>query len=473
MTELVAAGRSRVRHAARLIPLLGGPRSVEAETFVSHLIQERVLPGLLASMSEGHRKAPRATSIEKMRRATGALLADLFDLWAEGEHGKAVPAGLHGASRGDFSVERLGFGYDIFVAVRDALAGAGLLQVTAGAPRWAPVFDRFTVRGGDATTYRLTQEAVDLASSFQVPASAWGTHWRRTSDRNLTAPTDVPRLVLRTKPGRVAGKKQDPVDLQVDPSDIRARSILSGIESLNGFLRDQSIGGLAFPGLRRIFSNGDQTDFEWNKGGRYYSLPGGHRYEAWGAEKRGESIKLNGEPVVEVDLRASHLTLLHALLREPFSSDADPYDIEDWPRAVVKAWVSQAIGASNPVPRQWSKTSEAEYEAERPGQFLGEAFPIRQVGADVKTRHPVLVDLRVCGFGALDLQYHEAEILRLAMEDLMLTQGIPVLPIHDALISPCSKVLETQRALVRAFSTQVERVTGRPSLVHPKVTLKS
>ena len=80
----------------------------------------------------------------------------------------------------------------------------------------------------------------------------------------------------------------------------------------------------AFPGLRRIFNNGEVPDYAWDKGGRYYSLPGGHYYETWSADKRRSAIKINGEAVEEADLRASHLTLLHALMGWRFDAHVEP-----------------------------------------------------------------------------------------------------------------------------------------------------
>lgn len=460
------------RERAFPLILLGAPRSPQAIAFVNLLLEHHILPARSAARAEGVSRAERPSSVAKLTRATGALMADLFDLQSHGSDGRQVPAGLHGASRGSFNQERLGFAYDIFISVRDALRSAGLLLVSTGKPHWHPAFDKFVVRGGDATTYRLTDTAISLAASFGISSDDFGAHWRRTGDQPITISVDVPRLVLRKNRDRVAGEKMDVEDWPFSGDEPKVRSILAGINQLNDFLAKQTVDGFAFLGLRRIFNNGNQADFDWNKGGRYYSLPGGHLYEAWNADKRRATIRLNGEAVEEVDLRASHLTLLHALQQRPFDPHDDPYAIPGWPRAVVKAWVSQAIGASNPRPLQWSKAAQADYQAERPGRFLSDEFPIREVGASVTRRHPLLVDLKTCGLGTLDLQYHEAEILRLAMEDLMLNRGIAVLPMHDAIIAPRSKLGEARDALLQAFSAQIEGVTGHPSLVAPKVTTK-
>jgi hypothetical protein len=408
-----------------------------------------------------------------MRKIVGALLADLFDLHAEALPERQPRAGMHGVSPKDFNAKTLGFARSIFLDVTERMAANGLIKITKGAPRWHPAFEAFVVKGGNLTTYRLTPKLLTLAEERGVHHRDWPTHWRLRGDQSAPTCSREALLVLRsTKERGVTGKKQDARNLLFDDKEPMVRDIVRGIETLNGFLAKQNIGNIAFPGLRRIFNDGDQPHYGWNKGGRYYSLPGGHSYESRASEWRRSVITINSETVEEVDLRASHLTLLHALLQTPFDPQKDPYDLPDLPRAAVKAWVSQAIGASNPRPRQWSQGAQAEYEAERPGQWLPDQFDIREVTAAVQARHPLLIELKVCGLGPLDLMFHEAEILRLAMEDLMLAQGIPVLPMHDAIMAPRSALQKAKGALERAFATHIRDVTGHPSLVVPKVTFK-
>jgi hypothetical protein len=70
----------------------------------------------------------------------------------------------------------------------------------------------------------------------------------------------------------------------------------------------------------------------------------GDSYQQMPAEDRSK-IKLNGEPVVELDIRASHLTILHAKLRRPFDpAGDDPYRHPKIPRYVLKAWVTMTLG---------------------------------------------------------------------------------------------------------------------------------
>lgn len=472
MTADTTKAKPRQRVAARPIVLLGGPKSPEATALVEHLLHDHVLPAHPASLPADLQKTLKPSSVSKRRKVIGALLADLLQLLANPKPGRECAAGMHGSSGSDFTAAELGFAHGVFMDVMGRMATSGLLKVTKGAPRWHPAFDTFVVKGGDLTTYRLTPMAVALVEQRGIKLADWATHWQLKSDQVLRTLKPKAILELRSKAQRINGKKRDAEPMRIDHGLPEVRKIVRDVAALNGFLVEQDVGGIAFPGLRRVFNDGDQPGFRWNKGGRYYSLAGGHSYESMGSDMRRALITLKGEAVDEVDLRASHLTLLHALMQRPFDQGDDAYTIPDLPRPVVKAWVSQAIGSSRPRPVRWSQRVQKDYEEERPGRWLSDEYVITDVGREVKARHPLLTDLDVCGYGPLDLMYHEAEILRLAMEDLMLTQGIPVLPMHDAIIAPRSALRKAEDALKRAFAVHVEGVTGNPSMVLPKVTWK-
>ncbi|ANK12764.1 hypothetical protein A9D12_07205 [Erythrobacter neustonensis] len=370
-------------------------------------------------------------------------------------------------SRSHFRAGSLGFGYDMFIEVTRALEVKGLLVRRVGYPKWgAPKGER----QGAATCFLMTDALWRLAGALGVTSGDWEDHWTLKPHQVLGG--DQKRVELRKRRKLIRGVKQPSEALSVDLSDPRASELDAQIERINQYLLGQDIDGLAFHGLRRIFNDGDQPDFAWNKGGRFYSTLGGQAYERWNADLRQRLISIKGKRVTEVDLKASHLTLLHALADEPFDPSEDPYEVEDLPRIVVKLWVAQAIGASNPGARKWSKTSQAHFAEERPGQRLEDQFSIREVAAHVKAKHPLLVDVGVLGHSTLDLQFHEAEILRLAMERLMFTHDIPVLPIHDALIVPQTRTQEAARCLKEAFRDYVEGVTGRSCPLVPNVTLK-
>jgi hypothetical protein len=464
MTSAPNAPKAPFAHIeAYPIALLGSPVSAEAGALVDQLMHQAVL-----KVADGQQ---RPTSIEKARRALGALMADLFDLQRGHADDPRPRLAAHGMSPKDIPAKTLGFGHAIFTEVLTALQHAGLLSVTIGQPRWRKAFGKVHNFNGQTTTFQATPALIDLATSHGVEVADWPAHWRSTDGRPAATKPTEPRLELRGEKVRFRGKKQDAQVVAIDFTKPRVSELLEGINKLNGYLSEQQIGGIAFPGLRRIFNDGDAPDYAWNKGGRYYSLAGGHRYETMGAHRRLERITLNGDKVGEADIRASHLTLLHALMDAHLDLSRDPYSVDGLDRDLVKWWCTQAIGSSNPKSRQWTSDAKETYAARHNGRQLQKDHPIAQVGEAVRARHPVLGELKTCGISTLDLQYHEAEILRLAMEELI-EAAVPVLPIHDGLIVSLKHLTLAECALVRAFREHVGGVIGHPPMVIPQVISK-
>jgi hypothetical protein len=338
------------------IALLGSPVSADAVTLVDYLMDHVVLVG-----PGGDR---RPTSVQRTRRALGALLADLFDLQRGHADDPRPRLAAHGMSPKDFPAKKLGFGRDIFAGLMSSLKAVGLLSVAIGQPRLRKAFGKVHNFNGQVTTFQVTPDLIDLATSIGVEVADWKDHWRSTDGKPVAPRPNAPRVELRGRKVRVKGKKQDAPILPVDVQDPRVRELLAGVHKVNGFMAQQEIGGIAFPGLRRIFNDGDQPDFAWNKGGRFYSLAGGHRYETMSADRRLERITFNGERVGEADIRASHLTLLHALLDRPFDPTDDPYEVDGIDnRTIIKWWCTQALGSSNPKPRQWASDKKDVYAA--------------------------------------------------------------------------------------------------------------
>lgn len=449
--------------SACLVSLTGSARSSAAAMLVQKLLDEAILP----HRNESARKknvgdATRA----KLQKATAALLADLTNLARPGRQSEVPLAGAHGMSRSHFSSAELGFGYDIFVQVVGGLEAEGLLARRVGYPRWGAPRGQ---KDGMATCFLMTELLLERAAAAGVLLDDWATHWTL---KPFIVSGNSKRLELRAQRKAAKGAKLPSVGLPVDLSEPRAAELDAQIARINRFLLAQNIDGLSFRGLRRIFNDGDQPDFSWNKGGRFYTISGGQAYERWSSDVRQRLITIDGERVAEVDLRASHLTLLHGLAGQPMETTQDPYTISGLPRTVVKLWIAQAIGSSNPRPSQWSKKSRDGYAEALPGCWLADDYPIAEVRAAVTNRHPLLIDLKALGYSTLDLQYHEAEILRLAMEHLMFERDIPVLPIHDALIASHGAAGAVEDYLKCAFKEYVEDVTGRECLVVPQVSVK-
>lgn len=453
------------RRAAGPMHLRSLAKSDEAQQLVERLIEEATLR---------HRPTLRPSSLGKHRKALGAIFGDLLKLEAEGR------CGGHGVAPRDFPAG-LGFGRDIFLQVKEDLVRAGLLAYEPGWQRlhnWtnfntgAPTVSS---GGGMVSRFQLSAKALDLTQAAGVSLDAWEDHWEREKAARAPVPKNAALIVLRARKGpRVAGARERGVDLPVDFSQSSVAAMTEDLRAHNTFLLDRGVEGVEFLGLRRLFTDGDQPDFNWQRHGRFYSMPGAEAYEnlkGKGVERR-RRLRLGGQRVGEVDIRASHLTLLYALRGLPFTVSGDPYAVTGLDRELVKRWIAQALGRDNIRARTWSGDARQYFASVRPGEKLKDAVPFRSFGEKVLTHHPILRDLGQPGVPtSAELTFHESEVLRRAMATLRL-QGIPSLPVHDSLLVPVGELQRAAVVIVDAFLGHVESVVGVSPNVVPSVQLK-
>src|SRR5262249_6632343 len=138
----------------------------------------------------------------------------------------------------------------------------------------------------------------------------------------------------------------------------------------------------------RIFNCGDRPDFRWNKGGRLYSV-GRDTYQQQERDER-LAITINGEPVSEIDIRASYLTILHAQHKLPFtvSAEEDPYAIPGFPRGVVKAWCTVRFGSKRRLFR-WPARTVEKYAEVSGGADLKE-YRVKKVAEAICAKFPLM-----------------------------------------------------------------------------------
>jgi hypothetical protein len=191
----------------------------------------------------------------------------------------------------------------------------------------------------------------------------------------------------------------------------------------------------------RIFSEEDPM-----KGGRLYTrlqnLP----------DKRARiriNTLFNGEPVAEVDLSANHPRMLMALKGKELP--ADFYDevasATKTTREQVKFLLMKAIGAKN-------RAVSLKPEVDQKDWFKTDFFltPDQRISIDsyLEKSYPDLYESLYKGMGIF-LQGLEGDILLKTMTNL-LDQGIPSLPIHDAVYVQARYVEQARKAICEAWS---------------------
>lgn len=315
--------------------------------------------------------------------------------------------------------------YDQFTAARKGLEGLGLIDSKPGVHRYgtSPLVDRTFSLVGTTTRFWATDKLIAKAGEYGITGSNVTSHFR----------PELPEVTLWLRlpkrhygPDRVKGRLVQPADWPLGWHVVAAE-----VQTLNEFLSGFTIeGGQHFyfmRGFNRVRS------FRWDKGGRLYSEGGDRSFQQMsGAERR--LMTIDGEPVVEVDIRASQPTIYHAMLAKvPFvgpSNRDDPYALKGLDRGAVKTWMTNSIGLGKPVAR-WSKEAVAEHS----GDPLPKASAVRDV---VTSAYPAMERLGEFKDVWADLMFLEAQVIITTMVALM-AKGVPSLSVYDSIIVQCSQ----------------------------------
>lgn len=402
--------------------------------------------------------------------------ADLArDIWAEGRTGTVIYQPFRNAvgsivgallrsafmdpkawvyrpmGKDSFKGERIG--RHQFKGVTDGMQSLGLLAVELG------------YRGGRykgrATRFRPKAKLIKLAERYGVPLTDWVKHYRW-----LPRPTAVAEpLVLKTASTMTKGRRQKGVRIPVDLSRPLAAKLGKQVNELNAYLAPMMIEpeGIHWA-FQRMFAQADLPGVDMNKGGRLYSV--GYSYQQmsnrpekakaspWGIRR--VDMTINGEPVVEIDITASHLTILHSLLGFPFDPHGpDPYDHPSIPREVVKGWVTMTLGHDR-FQRGWSEQNKERYRESKVGSGdLQKDYPIAVIREEIPKLLPVLQGWEKCPVRWGDLQYLESCAVVDAVHTLAIKHDIPALPVHDSIIVPVSGESIARKVLEDCFEHHI------------------
>lgn len=422
------AMNTRERDAARFMSLDGVAVSTEALSLVDSL-----------SVGIAGRKGPRAAG-KKLERAIGAALCDF--LQAEAMSPKRWSHRARGA--GDFSGERIG--YKAFVRAIDEMVHHRMAENARGHQQWTTSGFGAGPRVRDwakAARVRPTDWLLRLMAESGITPTNWADHF------HLIVPEVVKvkhPLVLRRRTIRVRNERHRGFGMTLHMGNPVTRAHFDRIDRLNQHFASTKTEPVPFLGFKRIFNDGDVSAFDWDRGGRIYAVGGG--YQTMKKETRPQ-LTINGETTGEVDVRASHLTILAHLRGLAPYVDQDPYYVDGVPREIVKAFVTMTLGHSG-FHRAWPpgvlKRLEPIY-----GHPLRATHPVRVVREKVLAAIPALRNWGEDDTTSLRLQFIESEALLLAVERLAYSDGIASLPLHDSIIAPLSQLERAKAALSEAY----------------------
>lgn len=371
----------------------------------------------------------------KLRQAVAAILADLLSIASQSDERLLYrPRGV-----ADFKGQRIG--YRPCIDALNGLVTLGLLHYRPGI--WLGSHKQGE---GDTARYRAKPVLLELALRYGITPGNWRSHF---------AP--APRPTAMAHPVIVRGKRQfwDQEDkgkklpiIKTDPAYLAAAE---QVNRINAYMAPQLITGCKHDGFIRIFNHGDQPGFAYNMGGRLYSKASGVSYQNMEKHNR-HDMRINGEPVVELDIRASFLTILYAQRGIAPDASIDPYTFGPIPREVIKAWIAMTLGYDR-FHSNWSDETVEKLKGE--GIDLRKDYAIDTVRAAVIDEHPILHGWPNSTVRWQNLQYLESSAIIDAVEALGLRHGITALPLHDALLVQRSNIDMASEVLADTFCERI------------------
>jgi hypothetical protein len=371
----------------------------------------------------GLRKKKRNKTAERLQYATGAFLANLLRAQGPEQSSEWVYRSMYAKGFTGASVS-----YRTFKTLVESLKGLAFIEQIAG----HKVSDDPGDTGKYAARFRATPALLGYCGEHGVEPTSALDHFEFEFD--------LPEYPLELRARKVGSFYSDtkppgrPMEFERIP---RVEQLESHVRELNEFFAKQTLRGGSHEGYVRIFHNGDDPHFDWNLGGRLYSQHFTDSYQVLSADKRA-AMTINGEPVAEIDIRASYLTIFLSLHGIQLDTEGDPYELEglgETERFAVKSWTVATFGNSKPI-RRW------------PQEMLKKSPELKEhkVAAITKAalkKYPALVawgqplNGRVHGWA--DLMWLESAAMFSTMLNLKREYGVPSLSVHDSLIVPASK----------------------------------
>ena len=395
---------------ARYMGLMCPPASPEARALVNDIIN-------IIEQSEQRQRARKAKDKAAFRSAVGLITGDLLIAKEMKEHGWSY----HGLSPAAFDDRHVG--YKTFKPIVETMEAVGLISISKGRNAQAPQFDEGAAPSYHpslATRFRPTQVMVSMADQAGVHHGSAKKHF----------PQQLPNKVIEVRgtSTSVRGVKTKGKKLKFGHTE-KSRAMEADVKSLNKFLAGFELEGGSFSGYRRLFARGDVDGFDFQWGGRLYGV-GDLGYQTIKKTER-QKMTIGGEEVVEIDINASYLTILHGIAGYPLPNRDDLYAIGSYNRVIVKAWITATIGHHG-FHTKWPDNAIKEIKAagiERPKKMT-----VTSLQPVILDHFPMLADWPSQKVTWADLMFTESEIIIGTMLELMHSYGIPCFSVHDSII---------------------------------------
>jgi hypothetical protein len=395
---------------ASYMGLMCPPASPEARALVIDIIN-------IIEQAEQRQRARKAKDQAAFRSAVGLITGDLLIAMEAKEHRWSY----HGLSPAAFDDRPVG--YKTFKPIVETMEAVGLIVRSKGRNIKAPQFDEgaaLSYLPGFATRFRPTQVMVSRADQAGVHHGSARKHFPQQLPNNV--------IELRGKSTTVRGIKTKGKKLTVVHTE-KSKAMEAEVKALNSFLVGFDLEGGSFSGYRRLFSNGDIDGFDFHWGGRLYGV-GDDSYQTMKKTQR-QKMTIGGEEVVEIDINASYLTILHGMAGHPLPNRDDLYAIGGCDRTIVKAWITATIGHHG-FHTRWPKNAIQE---------IKDAGIDKPTGLTMTSLQPVILDhFPMLGewpsqkITWADLMFTKSEIIIGTMLELMHSHCIPCFSVHDSII---------------------------------------
>lgn len=197
--------------------------------------------------------------------------------------------------------------------------------------------------------------------------------------------------------------------------------------------------------LYRVFNDGS-----FDRGGRFYGWWQGLKKEVR------QRLRINGEPVIELDFSGMHPRLCYALDGQPLRPEVDPYAIPGLEGADTRDLVKRGF---NQLLNGTEKTSNAP-----PGcaDRLPAGMRWHQLLARIEEHHRPIDHWLRCRRG-LELQAIDAGIAEQVLSYLAY-RGIPCLPVHDSFIVARRHEDRLGETMMLAWHGQIRKHGGNPGV---------